>query len=144
MNIAVLTGRLTKDPELRTTATGTAVVTFTLAVDRLAKEKATDWIPVTAWGQLATNCDRFLHRGSKVNVKGRIQSRSYEDRQGNKRTAIEVIAEIVDFLDPREAREARPSNPAPPAVAADPAADWETQTLQDIDSGVVDPSDLPF
>ena len=82
MNIAVITGRLGRDIELRYTQSGTAVARFTLAVDRYKKgEKDTDWINVTAFGSQAENANKFLHKGSKCGVAGSIKTGSYELRQ---------------------------------------------------------------
>lgn len=102
MNKITLIGRLTADPELRSTQNGTAVCTFALAVDRrFAREdgeREADFIPVVAWRGLAETCGKYLSKGKKAAVSGSLQTRKYEDRQGNKRTAFEVIAEEVEFL----------------------------------------------
>ncbi len=102
LNICVLIGRLTKDPDLRYTPNGVAVATFTLAVDRAySKEKETDFIPCVVWKKQAENCANYIGKGSLVAVEGRIQVRSYEAKDGGKRWATEVIAERVVFLDKR-------------------------------------------
>jgi len=111
LNRIVLIGRLTKDPELRYTPTGgAAVTTFTLAVDRRFKQQGqqeADFIPVVAWKQLAETCAKYLGKGRQVAVEGRLQIRSYEDREGVRRTAAEVVADNVQFLGaPRERHEA--------------------------------------
>ncbi|MBS3947445.1 MAG: single-stranded DNA-binding protein [Dethiobacter sp.] len=111
LNRIVLIGRLTKDPELRYTPTGgAAVTTFTLAVDRRFKQQGqqeADFIPVVAWKQLAETCAKYLGKGRQVAVEGRLQIRSYEDREGVRRTAAEVVADNVQFLgSPRERHEA--------------------------------------
>lgn len=100
-NRVILIGRLTKPPELRYTQSGTAVATFTLAVDRQKKDEA-DFIPIVAWQKTAEACANYLDKGSLVAVEGRIQIRRYEDKQGQKRTATEVIAEAVKFLSKKE------------------------------------------
>ena len=106
LNRIVLIGRLTRDPELRyTPANGVAVATFTLAVDRrFSKQKETDFIPIVVWRNQAENCAKYLGKGSQVAVEGRLQIRSYEDREGQRRTAAEVVADSVQFLDTREKR----------------------------------------
>lgn len=99
MNKAIITGRLTKDVDLRTTQSGKFVTSFTVAVDRM--DEGADFIDCVAWGKTAENMQRYLSKGSKVLVLGRLSKRSYEDRNGNKRTLTEVVAESVEFLDSR-------------------------------------------
>jgi single-strand DNA-binding protein len=103
MNTVILIGRLTRDPELRYTNSGHAVANFTLAVDRpFSKNKETDFIPIIVWQKQAENCAEYLLKGSQVAVEGRLQVRGYEDKQGNKRSATEVVASSVQFLDTRK------------------------------------------
>ena len=103
MNTVILIGRLTRDPELRYTNSGHAVANFTLAVDRpFSKEKETDFIPIIVWQKQAEICAEYLLKGSQVAVEGRLQVRGYEDKQGNKRSATEVVASSVQFLDTRK------------------------------------------
>ncbi len=109
LNRIVLIGRLTKDPELKyTPAKGTAVATFTLAVNRRfsqqGQQREADFVPIVVWQAQAENCAKFLGKGSLVAVEGRLQIRSYEDREGQRRTATEVVADSVQFLDSREKR----------------------------------------
>jgi len=106
LNRVILIGRLTKDPELRYTPNGIAVGTFTLAVDRNYKnkegEKQTDFIPCVVYRQLAENCANYLSKGKLAAVDGRLQIRSYETNDGQKRYVTEVIAESVRFLSPKD------------------------------------------
>lgn len=114
MNLVVLIGRLTRDPELRYIPnSGTPVTTFTLAVNRkLTKEKkqemeskgqpTADFINIVVWGKMAENCANYLTKGSLVAVQGRIQSRSYEAKDGTRRYITEVIASQVEFLERKE------------------------------------------
>lgn len=101
LNRIDIAGRLTADPELRHTQSGTAVCSFTLAVDRdfknQAGEKETDWIPVVTWKNTAEFSDRYFKKGDMAIVSGRLQSRRWQDRDGNKRTAIEIVAENIYF-----------------------------------------------
>ena len=102
LNRIILMGRLARDPELRHTQTGTPVASFRLAVDRDFKdkttgEKATDWIDVVAWRQTAEFVSRFLTKGRMAVVEGRLQMRDWTDRDGNKRTSAEVVADNVYF-----------------------------------------------
>ena len=105
----MLIGNLTKDPELRyTPANGVAVATFTLAVNRRVApqggKRETDFVPIVVWRVQAENCAKYLGKGSKVAVEGRLQIRSYEDKEGQRRTIAEVVADNVQFLDSKEKR----------------------------------------
>lgn len=105
MNRIVLIGNLTKDVELRKVGQ-TNVATFTLAVARDFKnsqgQKDTDFIPCQCWGKIGENLARFTSKGSKIAVEGRLQVRPYEDSNGNKRTATEVICSQVEFLSTKQ------------------------------------------
>ena len=131
LNRIILMGRLTRDPELRHTQTGTAVASFSLAVDRDFKdkttgEKATDFIDIVAWRQTAEFVSRFLTKGRMAVVEGRLQLRDWTDRDGNKRRTAEVVADNVYFGDSK--RDAEGSYSAPsggygtPGGYAPPAA----------------------
>ncbi len=107
LNRIVLIGRLVRDPELRYTPTNnTAVATFTLAVDRNRKnaqgERETDFINIVVWGKIGENCANYLSKGKLAAVDGRLQIRNYTDKEGNKRSVTEVVAEDVRFLSPKE------------------------------------------
>lgn len=100
LNHVILQGRLTKDPELRKTQNGISYTTFTLAVDRDFKsngQKETDFINCSAWRQTAEFLSRFFGKGRMVLLEGRIEVRSYQDKDGNKRTAWDVVADRVYF-----------------------------------------------
>ena len=101
LNCAVLMGRLTHDPELKTTPNNVSVTTFRIAVDRNytkpSEERQTDFLDIVAWRQTADFVTRYFRKGSMIAVQGSIQTRQYEDKQGNKRTAVEIIAENVSF-----------------------------------------------
>lgn len=101
LNSAIIMGRLTADPELRTTTSGLSVTSFSVAVDRRfqrqGEEKQTDFINVVAWRQTAEFVSRYFHKGSMIAVQGSIQTRNYEDKNGNKRTAVEIVADNVSF-----------------------------------------------
>ena len=102
LNCAIIMGRLTADPELRTTGNGTSVTSFSVAVDRsfvrAGEERQTDFINVVAWRQTAEFVTRYFHKGSMIAVQGSIQTRTYTDKDGNKRTVSECIADDVQFL----------------------------------------------
>lgn len=100
MNQVNLTGRLCADPETRYLADGTCVAQFRLAVDRRVKkgDKTADFFTVVTWKKLAEMVTQYTAKGRLVGVTGRLQERSYTDKEGNKRNLVEVIADSVDFL----------------------------------------------
>jgi single-strand DNA-binding protein len=106
LNRIVLIGRLTKDPELRYTPNGNAVATFTLAVDRNWKnaqgERETDFINIVVWQKQAENVANYLSKGKLAAVDGRLQIRSYDDKEGQRRWITEVVADTVRFLSPKD------------------------------------------
>ncbi len=103
LNTVIIMGRLTADPEMRSTASGLPVASFTLAVDRdfqsNGAERATDFIDVVAWRQRAEFVSKYFRKGQQMAVKGSLQTRSYTDKDGNKRRAWEVVADNVYFAD---------------------------------------------
>mgnify|MGYP001362344428 FL=1 len=99
MNNWVGVGRITRDLELKYLQSGTAVTKFTLAIDRPTKDKATDFISITVFGKQAENCSNYLTKGSLCAVSGRIQTGSYEAKDGTRRYTTDVVAERVQFLD---------------------------------------------
>ncbi|MCH3921716.1 single-stranded DNA-binding protein [Limosilactobacillus sp.] len=105
INRAVLTGRLTRDPELRYTTSGTAVVSFTLAVDRQFRnqngDRDADFINCVIWRKSAENFSNFTHKGSLVGIDGRIQTRNYENQQGQRVYVTEVVVDNFALLEPR-------------------------------------------
>ena len=116
INTAVIMGRLTADPELKTTASGLSVLSFSVAVERNyqkeGEEKAVDFINVVAWRKTAEFVSKYFHKGSMIAVEGSIQTRKYEDKDGNKRTAFEILANTVSFCGKE--------------VSSTPAADTDT------------------
>jgi single-strand DNA-binding protein len=105
INKAILIGNLGRDPELRYTAGGTAVANFTLATTESwnnnksgQREERTEWHRVVAWGRTAELCAQYLSKGRTVYIEGRIQSREWEDKEGQKRKTTEVVANTVQFL----------------------------------------------
>ena len=98
LNKAILMGRLTADPELRHTQSNIPVTSFTLAVDRtFGQDKQTDFLDIVAWRNTAEFVSKWFRKGMLVAVSGRIQTRTWEDKQGNKRKAVEVVADEVFF-----------------------------------------------
>ena len=104
MNKVFLIGNLSKDPELRTTNSGTSVCTFSIAVNR-RKDKdgnsTADFFSIVAWRQLAELCGKYLAKGRKVSVVGELQNRSYEANDGTKRHVAEIVANEIEFLTPK-------------------------------------------
>lgn len=123
LNRVILIGRLVRDPELRYTPSGTPVASFTIAVDRVFAgrqgEHQADFIDVVVWQKQAEICHRNLTKGRLVAIEGRLQIRSYDDSQGIRRKAAEVVADSVRFLDrPRESE--RPPGAEPAGKAGEP------------------------
>ncbi len=101
-NLVVLTGRLTADPELKTTQSGVSVTSFSIAVNRPHRkneEQQTDFINIVAWRQTAEFVTKYFKKGSLIGIEGSIQARKYTDSNGNKRTVFEVIANNVQFVE---------------------------------------------
>lgn len=105
MNKVILIGRLTKDPEMRTTGNGVAVTTFTIAVNRpftdQSGERTADFINCVAWRKQAENIAKYCVKGTQVAAEGRIQTRTYDAQDGSKRYVTEVICDNVTFLSPK-------------------------------------------
>jgi single-strand DNA-binding protein len=114
----VLIGRLTKDPELRYSASGVAVATFTLAVNRQFSnnqgEKEADFINIVAWRQLAELCANYLKKGSQAGLEGRLQSRSYDNKEGKKVYITEVVADNVQFFGGNNSENTQSNKPSDP------------------------------
>jgi single-strand DNA-binding protein len=166
LNKAMLIGRLTRDPEMRYTQSGTAMTRFGLATNRYGsgpdgeRKEFTDFHNVVAWNQgkrnLAELCAQFLHKGSLVYVEGRLQTRSWEGQDGQKRTTTEINLTDVQFLDSRgtgdggamstgassdEEFAATPGAAPQPATAGAPAAPAAAAAAETQD---IDPDDIPF
>lgn len=97
LNKAILNGRLTKAPELKQTNSGKSVCGFTIAVDRSRDREKTDFVPIVAWGKTAEFVNQWFGKGDLITIVGHIEVRNYEDKNGNKRTATEIIAEEALF-----------------------------------------------
>ena len=102
MNHVIITGRLGADIELRQTQQGVSVATFTLAVSRPRAKDTTDWINCVAWRQSAEFLSRYTHKGDLIAVAGMLTTRKYEDKEGNKRVAYEVLCDRVESLQKRD------------------------------------------
>lgn len=141
VNKAILVGRLGRDPESRFTSGGQQVCNFTLATDESFKDrsgerqKRTEWHRIVLWGRLAEISQQYLKRGTLVYVEGRLQTRQWDDRSGNKRTTTEVIANVMRILSPRGESAAAPTDPALGAEPEEPQSPNE--------SAITD-EDIPF
>lgn len=162
LNACILMGRLTANPELRTTQTGKSVVSFSLAVDRDFQqngEKQADFISVVAWGKTAEFVCRYFAKGRMIAVQGRLQARMYTDKEGNKRKAVEVAAEKVSFTgEPKKAESAAEKEPPAEepgiegyvpagkqrAPVADSVDDFQGLTPDDDFQELPSDDDLPF
>lgn len=161
INNVSLTGRLTRDVELRYTQSGTAVGQFTLATERkftnVAGKRETDFINCVIWRKAAENFSNFTRKGSLVGIEGHIQTRTYDNAQGQRIYATEVIVDSFTLLETKAVTEARPSqpvgapnasnqsptqsNPAPRTAATAPTGDPFAEAGKNID---VSDDDLPF
>ena len=132
INRVVLVGRMTRDPELRRTPQGDAVTSFTLAVNRNFTsrdgQQRADFINCVVWRKSAENVERYCSKGSLVGVEGRIQTRSYDNTQGQKVYVVEVICDSVQFLETRAARER--AQQQQPQVSQDNFYDMKTVELE--------------
>ncbi len=133
VNKVILVGRLGRDPETRYTSGGQAVCNFTLATDETFKDrsgerqKRTEWHRIVLWGKLAEIAQQYLKKGTLVYIEGRIQSRQWDDRDGNKRTSHEIVGNVMRILSPRgeaappvEAEAQVPAAPSPEEGATGP------------------------
>ncbi len=145
LNCVTLMGRLTADPELRTTTTGRSVCSFSIAVERSyakpGEQRQADFINIVAWESTANFISRYFSKGSMIAIQGQIQTRPYEDKNGNKRTAFEVIAREVSFCGSRA--ETGTVAPAAQVSPAAPAPTYQTAVPGDFEE-ITDDEDLPF
>ena len=143
LNSVALTGRLTKDVDLRYTQSGTAVGSFTIAVDRQFRsangERETDFINCAIWRKSAENLAKFTHKGSLIGVEGHIQTRTYDNAQGQKVFVTEVIVENFALLEPRKTSQDSQQRSANNPAAASQGNGF-ANSGQPIDVG----DDLPF
>lgn len=140
LNVVVLTGRLTADPELKTTTNGTSVCSFSIAVDRRYKageERQADFINIVTWRSSAEFVSKYFKKGQMIAIEGSIQTRRYQDKDGNNRTAFEVVANNVQFAEfARREGEGAPAAATPASYSNAGAGDFTS--IDDVDE------DLPF
>lgn len=146
-NVVVLIGRLVRDPELRNTPSGTAVCTFAIAVDRPAqkdREKQTDFIDIVAWRQTAEFISKYFAKGKLISLCGSIQTRTYQDKNGNNRKAFEVVADSASFCGNKNENNGGNSAPKQSAPAQAPR-NYDVMPVSDDDFTVIDDTeDLPW
>ncbi len=150
LNKAILMGRLTRDPELRYTQSNLPVIRFSIAVDRNRigqnGERQTDFIDIVAWRKTAEFVSQWFAKGQMIVVVGSIQSRRWQDKNGNNRTSIEVVAEEVQFGDSKKTREGgtqQQQNYQPYADPA-PAPSYDMPTANDFSEISDDDGEVPF
>ena len=142
-NLVVLTGRLTADPELKTTQNGIAVTSFSIAVSRpyrSGEEAQTDFINIVAWRQRAEFITKYFKKGSLIGIEGSIQTRKYTDKNGNNRTAFEVVVNNVQFVESK--KDGASSSIAPAGDEPASFSNAGSADFTEIDGGMDD--DLPF
>lgn len=146
MNKVILVGRLTRDPEVKNTTTGKAVATFTLAVDRRFKnkdgQKEADFVPIVVWGKQAEFAGQYLSKGSQIGISGRLQVRSYDAQDGQRRYVTEVVADEISFLS-----SSRKDSTAGNQQAPSPRTDNNNMSVMGLDEDfhlMADDDDIPF
>jgi single-strand DNA-binding protein len=149
LNKIILMGRLTREPELRTTQSGVSVSTFTLAVERdfqRGEERQTDFIDIVAWRGTAEFVHKYFRKGQLVAVTGRLQSRKWEDKEGNKRVSFEVVAEEVHFAERKQDSAAYGGQPSAPPQRTqnDETPPFRTDTPATFAELDDDDGELPF
>ena len=144
MNKVILIGNLTRDPEVGDTSSGITYCRFAIAVGRRYAnadgERETDFFNITTWRGIAENCGKYLKKGSKVAISGSLQNRSYEDKDGNKRSVTDIIADEVEFLS-RSASHDDEGLPEPPSQSTSRAE--QTSKAKPVLEEIND-DDLPF
>lgn len=151
LNVAALMGRLVADPELRHTPNGVSVTSFTIAVDRSyvksGTERQTDFIDIVAWRNNAEFVCKYFRKGQLAAIQGAIQTRTYTDKDGNKRKAVEIVADNVHFAEPKRDGTGGPS-PYRPESSVPAAADHAAPAYSSGDTGdfeeIPSDDDLPF
>ncbi|MGH9812510.1 MAG: single-stranded DNA-binding protein [Candidatus Acidiferrales bacterium] len=139
VNKVILVGRLGRDPEMRYTAGGTPVCNFTMATDEVFRDKGgqtqkrTEWHRIVAWSKLAEQCSKLLGKGKLCYIEGRLQTREWNDRDGNKRTTTEIVARTMRILSPK----------GEPALEMEAAAGHGPEPPEDLATEITD-EDVPF
>lgn len=149
LNVVAIMGRLVADPELRTTGNGTNVCSFRIACDRnfaqKGQERQADFIDVVAWRQSAEFICKYFQKGSLIAVEGSLQSHQYQDKNGNNRTAVEVVANQINFAGGKKpgGQPVDDGGEAPPKDYREPAPAYSQGSADDF-AVISDDDDLPF
>ena len=159
LNVVAIMGRLAADPQLRQTTTGKNVASFRIACDRGRRDangqSQADWLDVVAWDRTAEFVCKYFQKGSLIAIDGRLQSRSYQDKNGNNRKAVEIVADNVHFVESKRSEEgdsygqggsySRNDSYAPsrPAAFNEPASAYSSGTSGDFEE-IPGDDDLPF
>jgi single-strand DNA-binding protein len=146
INQVILMGRLTRDPEQRTTTGGKTIASFSIAVDRGGESDAADFFEITAWEKLGELVIQYLAKGRRVLVQGRLRQDSWDDKEtGKKRSRVEVTATDVTFLDgPSDGQGGGSSAPRSSAGSSSSPSKSEDVVIEDIDDKPIDLSEIPF
>lgn len=145
INQVILMGRLTRDPETRTTTTGKTITSFSIAVDRGGQDDATDFFDVTAWEKLGDLVSQYLSKGRRCLVQGRLRQDSWDDKEtGKKRSKVEVVATDVTFLDGPSGDQQGGSSNYSNSTPSKPNKKSDDVVIQDIDDKPIDLSEIPF
>lgn len=142
INQVILMGRLTRDPEQRTTTTGKTIASFSIAVDRAGQDDQADFFDITAWEKTGELVMQYLAKGRRVLVQGRLRQDSWDDKEtGKKRTRVEVVASDVTFLDGPNGGDGGTSAPSASSQSRNNSKDV---VIEDIDDKPIDLSEIPF
>ena len=140
INQVILMGRLTRDPEMRTTPSGKSVTSFSLAVDRAGSDDTADFFDVTAWEKLGELVEQYLSKGRRCLVQGRLRQESWDDKEtGKKRTRVAVVATDVTFLDGPSG-----DNSTTSSSKSSNSKKSDDVVIEDIDDKPIDLSEIPF
>ena len=142
INQVILMGRLTRDPEMRTTTTGKSIASFSLAVDRQSQDDQADFFDITAWEKLGELANQYLSKGRRCLVQGRLRQDSWDDKEtGKKRSSIDVVVEEFSFVS--DGRGGQGGSGSTSSNSQSSSSNNSAPT-DDIDSSPIDLSDIPF
>lgn len=144
INQVIIMGRLTRDPEMRTTTTGKSIASFSLAVDRQTQDDQADFFDVTAWEKLGELANQYLSKGRRCLVQGRLRQDTWDDKEtGKKRSKIEIVATDITFLDAPSDNQQGGGSSAPRDTSSSSPKSKDT-VIEDIDDKPIDLSEIPF
>ena len=150
VNKVILVGRLGRDPETRYTSSGQAVCNFTLATDETYKDRAgerqkrTEWHRIVVWAKQAEIAQQYLHKGSLIYLEGRIQTRQWDDREGQKRTTVEIVATNFRMLGGRGDASAAAAGAGTSSASADADVQTASPAAEDVPAPEASDEDIPF